>query len=228
MSMKVSVEDYEAQSKLNHEQAQAFKTILHSVDSGTTGLYFVDGPGGIRKIFLYRALLANVRSRGMIALATVTSGVAAAILPGGRTARSRFDIPFQTNDTTMTKMSKQSGVAKLIRQAKLIIWDEVPMAKRQTIKTVDGSFHDIMDVNVPFGGKVMVFGGDFRQVLSVVPKSTRAETVNASLVKSYLWPLMEKIHFTTNMRARADPNFSNFLLRVCHEPKSHHRRRDET
>ncbi|XP_019257632.1 PREDICTED: ATP-dependent DNA helicase PIF1-like [Nicotiana attenuata] len=150
----------------------------------------------------------------MIALATATSGVAAAILPGGRTAHSRFDIPLQINDTTMTKMSKQSGAAKLIRQAKLIIWDDAPMAKRQTIETVDRSFRDIMDVNVPFGGKVMVFGGDFRQVLPVVPKSTRAETVNASLVKSYLWPLMEKIHFTTNMRARADPNFSDFLLRV--------------
>ena len=71
-----------------------------------------------------------------------------------------------------------------------------------------------MDIDKPFGGKVMVFGGDFRQVLPVVPKSTRAEIVNASLVKSYLWPLMEKIQFTRNMRARTDPTFSEFLLRV--------------
>ncbi|XP_009802186.1 ATP-dependent DNA helicase PIF1-like [Nicotiana sylvestris] len=212
--MNVLVEDYEAQSKLNHEQAQAFKTILHSIDSGTTRLFFVNGPGGTGKIFLYHALLANVRSKGMIALATATSGVAAVILPGGRTAHSRFDISLQTNDTTMTKMSKQSSTTKLIRQAKLIIWDEAPMAKRQTIETVDRSFRDIMDVNAYFGGKVMVFGGDFRQVLPVVPKSTRVETVNTSLVKSYLWPLMENIHFTTNMRSKADPNFTNFLLRV--------------
>ncbi|KAH0710191.1 hypothetical protein KY284_011618 [Solanum tuberosum] len=96
----------------------------------------------------------------------------------------------------------------------MIIWDEAPMAKRQTIETVDRSFRDIMDIDKPFGGKVMVFGGDFRQVLPVVPKSTRAEIVNASLVKSYLWPLMEKIQFTRNMRARTDPTFSEFLLRV--------------
>ncbi|XP_060170805.1 uncharacterized protein LOC132601756 [Lycium barbarum] len=111
-------------------------------------------------------------------------------------------------------MSKQSGAAKLIRKEKLLIWDEAPIAKRQTIETVDRSFRDIMDIDKPFGGKVMVFGGDFRQVLPVVPKSTRAETVNASLVKSYLWPLMEKIQFTRNMRARTDPTFSDFLLRV--------------
>jgi len=114
----------------------------------------------------------------------------------------------------MTNMSKQCGGATLIRQAKLIIWDEAPMAKRHTSETVDRSFRDIMDSDIPFGGKVMVFGGDFRQVLPVVPKSTRAETVNASLVKSYLWPLMEKIQLSTNMRARADTSFSNFLLRV--------------
>nr|XP_009763055.1 PREDICTED: uncharacterized protein LOC104215018 [Nicotiana sylvestris] len=112
-------------------------------------------------------LQSNVRSRGMIALATATSGVAVAILPGGRTTHSRYGIPLQTNDTTITKMSKQSAATKLIGQAKLIIWDKAPMTKRQTIETVDRSFRDIMDVNVPFGGKVMVFGGDFRQVLQL-------------------------------------------------------------
>ena len=70
------------------------------------------------------------------------------------------------------------------------------MAKRHTVETVDRCFHDIMDKDAPFGGKVMVFGGDFRQVL---PKSTRAETVDASILRSYFWPLMEKIKLTTNM-----------------------------
>ena len=70
------------------------------------------------------------------------------------------------------------------------------MAKRHTVETVDRCFHDIMDKDAPFGGKVMVFGGDFRQVL---PKCTRAETLDASLVRSYFWPLMKKIKLTTNM-----------------------------
>lgn len=102
----------------------------------------------------------------------------------------------------------------MIREAKLIIWDEAPMANRQTIETVDRSFRDILDVNEPFGGKVIVFGGDFRQVLPVVPKSTRAQTINASLVRSYLWHHMERIKLTRNMRARTDPTFSEFLLRI--------------
>ncbi|XP_016446614.2 uncharacterized protein LOC107771698 [Nicotiana tabacum] len=114
----------------------------------------------------------------MIALATTTNGVAASILPGGRTAHSRFDIPLQTNDSTMTNMSKQSGAVKLIKKAILVISDEASMARRQMIETVYRSFRDIIDIDKHFGEKVIVFGGDFHQVLLVVQNSTRAETVN--------------------------------------------------
>ena len=56
----------------------------------------------------------------------------------------------------------------------MIIWDEVAMTKRQCVETLDRSLQDIMECGLPFGGKVMVFGGDFRQVLPVVTRGTRA------------------------------------------------------
>jgi hypothetical protein len=43
------------------------------------------------------------------------------------------------------------------------------MTKRQSVETLDRSLQDIMGCELPFGGKVMVFCGDFRQVLPVVP-----------------------------------------------------------
>ena len=73
---------------------------------------------------------------------------------------------------------------------------------------------DINDSKQLFGGKVVVFGGDFRQVLPVVQKARKQEMIDASIVKSYLWPLLTKISLTENMRARFDPHFSDFLLRV--------------
>lgn len=100
MSVQIPTEDLEAQSKLNPEQEQTFKTILHSDDCGRDRLLSVDGPRGTGKIYLYRALLENVRSRGIIALATTTNGISALILLGGHTTHSRFDIPLQTNETT--------------------------------------------------------------------------------------------------------------------------------
>ncbi|WMV18299.1 hypothetical protein MTR67_011684 [Solanum verrucosum] len=44
------------------------------------------------------ALLAAVRFKGFTALATATSGVAASVLPGGRTAHSRFKLPLDTHE----------------------------------------------------------------------------------------------------------------------------------
>jgi hypothetical protein len=44
-----------------------------------------------------------------------------------------------------------------------------------------------MGCELPFGKKVMVFGGDFRQVLPIVPRGIRAEIMDATLLKSYIW-----------------------------------------
>jgi ATP-dependent DNA helicase PIF1 len=61
------------------------------------------------------------------------------------------------------------------------------MAKRQAFEALDNSMRDIMGwPRLPFGGKTIVFGGDFRQVLHVVRKGSRAQIVAASLRSSYL------------------------------------------
>jgi hypothetical protein len=89
----------------------------------------VDGPGGTGKTYLYRALLATVRGEGKILVATATSGVAASIMPGGRTSHSRFKIPLNLEEGKSCSFTKQSGTAKLLRKASLILWDEATMTK---------------------------------------------------------------------------------------------------
>jgi hypothetical protein len=81
----------------------------------------------------------------------------------------------------MCSFTKQSDTAELLRRTSLIIWDEVAMTKRQCVETLDRSLHYIMECPLPFGGKVMVFGGDFRQVLPVVTRGTRAHVTDATL-----------------------------------------------
>lgn len=38
-----------------------------------------------------------------------------------------------------------------------------------------------------FGGKVIVFGGDFIQILPIVPRTTIYQIISVSLVISYFW-----------------------------------------
>src|SRR4051812_8063607 len=136
-------------------------------------------------------------------------------MPGGRTAHSRFKIPLSCDDGASCTFTKQSGTAKLLRMASLILWDEATMTKRQAVEALDRSMRDIMGCrNRPFGGKTIVFGGDFRQVLPVVRKGSRGQIIDASLRRSNLWKGMRQLRLVKNMRAQNDRWFADYLLRI--------------
>jgi hypothetical protein len=67
-------------------------------------------------------------------------------------------------------INNEEDRATVIRDAELIVFDEAPMAHRHILEAMDRSFKDIMRVtddslkHVPFGGKLIVLAGDFRQV----------------------------------------------------------------
>jgi type IV secretory pathway VirB4 component len=65
-------------------------------------LFFIGGLSGTGKTYLYNLLLANVRREGDIALAVASSGIAALLLEGGRTAHSRLKIPIANLNETST------------------------------------------------------------------------------------------------------------------------------
>lgn len=88
------------------------------------------------------------------------------------------------------------------------------MAKKENVESLDLLLQDLCDNTEIFGGKVIVFGGDFRQVLPVLPHRTQHEAVCASLVTSYLWPKLTKFRLTHNIRAKDDPVFCDFLLQL--------------
>ena len=153
-------------TNLNSDQQKIFDTVMDAIN-GTIDqkLFFVDGPGGTGKTFLYNMILAHIRSSsGLngIAIAVASSGIAALLMNGGRTAHSRFKIPLKLTETTILNITKQSELAELIRIAKVILWDEAPMMNRLAFEAVDKSFKDIMDSEEPFGGKIIVLGDDFR------------------------------------------------------------------
>ncbi|KAL6183772.1 hypothetical protein ACLB2K_045183 [Fragaria x ananassa] len=210
----VPQEDIDAIDRLNNDQMVAFNTIMSVVDGKESALFFVDGPGGTGKTYLYRALLANLRRMNHIVLTTASSGIAANILPGGKTAHSRFKIPLKVLPSSMCSIGKQSALAQLVRQSTAVIWDEAPMTNRDVFELVDRTFQDIMDVELPFGGKIMIFGGDFRQVLPVIPKGTRSQLIEASIMRSSFWPATRILRLRQNMRSINDHRFGEFLLRV--------------
>jgi hypothetical protein len=193
-------------SSLNREQMFAYQEILSAVYGRRGQMFFVDGFGGTGKTFLWNALSFRLRFEGKIVLNVASSGIASLLLPGGRTAHSQFAIPLILVEESSCKIDKDSKKAELLAMASLIIWDEAPMINRLAFEAFDRTLRDIMTsvddgaYVLPFGGKTIVFGGDFRQILPVVPKGGRADIVHATINSSPLWQWCKVLKLTKNMR----------------------------
>ena len=83
----------------------------------------------------------------------------------------------------MCSFPKNGEIANLLHITDLIIWDEAPMQ------------HDKL-----FEGIVVVFGGDFKQILPVIVKGSYAQVVGANLQCFHLWHSIIVLYLTQNMR----------------------------
>lgn len=93
------------------DQQYAYTTIMEQMSNGDGGIIFLDAPGGTGKTFLLNLILAKIRSQDKIAIAVASSGIAATLLDGGRTAHSAFKLPLNLNNNELPtcNMGKKSG-----------------------------------------------------------------------------------------------------------------------
>ena len=104
-----------------------------------------------------------------------STGIAAIDYKEGVTAHTLFKIPVHEPNAPITReddivcgVGATTQRAILLRECSLIIWDEVAMMHSSAFHAVDALLRDIMANNIPFGGKIIVMGGDFRQTPPVV------------------------------------------------------------
>ncbi|KAJ1279261.1 hypothetical protein BS78_04G142100 [Paspalum vaginatum] len=183
-------------SSLNPEQLHAFQSIVTAVLNNSPRFFFVSGYGGTGKTYLWNAILAHLHSQRKIVLCVASSGVASLLLPGGRTAHSRFKIPCDLDHTTICDIRRGTHLSELIECTDLIIWDEALMTHRHAFEALDRSLRDIASrlsegaTDVVFGGKVVVLGEG----------GSKPEIINAAIVNSPLWRHVVVLTLTTNMR----------------------------
>ena len=212
---------------LTPDQSDVYRTICQLADSQQPDnrqghLIFLDAPGGTGKTYLLNLILAKFRSRGDIALAVASSGIAATLLQGGKTAHSTFKLPLDlaTNEYPSCDISRGSAKAQLLARAKIIVWDECTMSHRGAFEALDRTLRDIRQNDTIMGGIILLLAGDFRQILPVIKRGTRLDQVRESLKSSRtLWPHVRIMNLHTNMRLRIDNDddarqYSELLLRI--------------
>ncbi len=140
---------------------------------------------------------------------------------GAHRASNVQDTDTHTAESTCSIFAR-SQLAQDLLDTDFIISDDIVMCHRYCVEAVDRSFRDITRRNLPFGGKCVLFSGDFRQILPVILGASRAQIVHACVKYSALYAGFRILHLTENMRLsslRNDPNatetalqFPNYLL----------------
>jgi hypothetical protein len=64
--------------------------------------YFIDGPGGTGKKFVFKCLINNCIKMGYDVIPVAWTGIAAMLIPGGHTVHSRFKLPLILTDTSVS------------------------------------------------------------------------------------------------------------------------------
>ncbi|KAI4526367.1 hypothetical protein K525DRAFT_153640, partial [Schizophyllum commune Loenen D] len=108
--------------RANVEQHAVVAAVLSCVRTHRPACFFVDGPGGTGKTFVYNTIAHALRADRRIVLCSASSGISAILLRGGRTAHSTFKIPIlNLCDTSTCSFSKKSARADLMRATDVII-----------------------------------------------------------------------------------------------------------
>ena len=199
---------------LNAMQTHAFYTIVESVRDNLGKQIFIDGPGGTGKSYVYKTAINYLRGQHCKVCIVASTGIAATLI-GGVTAHKRFGMPLDLDADTVSCISTQSKEAELLRSSNLIIWDEATASHKYAVDLLDRLLQDLMGNSLPFGGKTVVLGGDFRQCLPIVTRGTNSQQIAACIKMGKQWPLFSQntIHLTENMRAN-DPTWAQWLLDV--------------
>ncbi|KAI7953570.1 hypothetical protein MJO28_006117 [Puccinia striiformis f. sp. tritici] len=186
--------------RLNARQTEIFETVLGMVDNEDSDLLYIDGPGGCGKTYLMNTIIHYLKGNNVPVITVASSGVASLMLVGGMTAHSRFRIPLDVNTTSQCNWKTRAPKTQALLECRVIIWDEISMQNRFAVEAVDRTFRDLLEDDRPFGGKIVIFGGDFRQTLPVVQGGSIFDQAGSCMINSALWTNIQVFHLTENLR----------------------------
>uniref|UniRef100_A0A1B0CVT6 ATP-dependent DNA helicase n=1 Tax=Lutzomyia longipalpis TaxID=7200 RepID=A0A1B0CVT6_LUTLO len=216
---------------LNAAQRHIFDTIVASLHERRRGghqqhvpnrwCFFIDGPGGTGKTFLYETIYYYCLAEGFNCIVTAWTGIAASLLPTGRTVHATFRLSPTLTETTTCNIPRHSSDGQKLFNADIILWDECSMTDSHAFTAVNRCLQEITGCAMPFGNKVMVVGGDFRQILPVVAHGDRAEVVARSLLLHETWRYFQRLQLQFNERAgHGNEEFASELQAIGEGKKS--------
>ncbi len=193
--------------QFTNEQSTALHQIVNCIEQEQESKIFgLICSAGCGKTIFANGLASFLRASNRSVICVAASALAAMLLLQGVTAHSAFHIPIPANEYTMCNLSATDR--DYIKAASLIIYDECSMVHCDVANTVERSLRDVMKNNKHFGGKAILFMGDFKQLLPVVRYGSGH---NSTIQTCHWWKEVQLIQFTKNWRALGNPTYAAFL-----------------
>ena len=171
----------------------------------------MDGSGGSGKTFLYIFLHHILIGQRKAVVCVAWTGVAASLLPEGRTVSSTFKLNMQSGNHDCVQR-QEAKEAIFLKEADVVIWNEISMVPKFSLEAVDLALQDLMCNAILFGGKVVILGGDFRQALSIIEHGSKGDMIAACVKNSNHREKFQMHHLSVNMHAAlSEPTWSKFL-----------------
>ena len=162
-------------TSLNIDQRKAFDALCGTITSGADEVFFLQGFGGIGKIFLINLILTKIRIDDDIALSTISSEIVVTLLEEDTTTHSHFKIPIDIHMDSTCNILVQSHLIEFLYEIQLIFWDEMSIQHRYTFEVVNCIMKNIHKNLRSFEGVIFCFCEDFRQILPVIPRDTHGQ-----------------------------------------------------
>jgi ATP-dependent DNA helicase PIF1 len=128
---------------------------------------FVTGCGGCGKSAALNAIEEHMTLLGKSMWTTASTGIAA-IAVGGFTIHSFLGTGIADQIADLPDDPDWSGLNRALNDADIIKVDEISMLTGDYIDMIDYAFREALFSDKPFGGKQMIFSGDFLQLSPVV------------------------------------------------------------
>ncbi|KAL3072091.1 hypothetical protein niasHT_036318 [Heterodera trifolii] len=174
-------------------------------DPAVQRLFMVTGEGGAGKTFTYNKIIARAKSVGMHFLAMASTGIAAELLYEGQTVHKRICRMKHVDSSTSPNVDYESNFAHMLRNIHSMLIDEISMQNKDVLEFVDRLLRSVAPdklKEIPFAGKVsqltfafaflskqfkvVVIGGDWKQLTPVIPGGTDRHQLEASVKNSSL------------------------------------------
>ena len=209
---RFTVDDAQAEFSMTLAQSEIYATVTSNIRSDKNQ-FLLRACAGSGKTVVARKIVNDLRREGHLVMVCAPTAKAAGQYVGALTCHKLFGIPTKQG-VALYHNNEKHPLTLLILQSSLIVIDELSMLLQSNLNTIDLYLRDVTGVNKPFGGRCIMFIGDFAQLPPVVKgRNDEASTYANSCISSPLLRHMTHMTLTEVLRS-VSPPFTQWLTHL--------------